>query len=237
PAVEARFAFPGPHLLALWKHVCLGWLGDASRAEFALPWRLAPHLLTPAGGAPPERFAPVIRLEFDGDPLTLVERDTSDYNAGSPAVGEVWVERGGQRLKLESPPAAGARLIAHVVPLFRCVVAAEDVARQYRAPGREPRKSVLLQAAESAHRRHRPPARTRRACRPRPGHPARICRLWIHRDTFRHRGARRRRVLLRPLALLHLRRQAARRVDSPHRAPRPLRARRVDRHRGRALQL
>jgi|GEM_PF-1054840 len=147
PAVEARFAFPGPHLLALWKHVCLGWLGDASRAEFALPWRLAPHLLTPAGGAPPERFAPVIRLEFDGDPLTLVERDTSDYNAGSPAVGEVWVERGGQRLKLESPPAAGARLIAHVVPLFRCVVAAEDVARQYRDPVREPRKIVLLEAA------------------------------------------------------------------------------------------
>ena len=65
----------------------------------------------------------------------------------APAVGEVWVERGGQRLKLEAPPAAGARLIAHVVPLFRCVVAAEDVARQYRDPVREPRKIVLLEAA------------------------------------------------------------------------------------------
>ncbi len=147
PAVEARFAFPGPHELALWKHVCIGWLGDATRAEWNLPWRLASHLLTPAGGAPPDRFSPVVRLEFDGLPLTLVEPDTATYNAGTPAVGEVWIEHGGQRLKLESPPASGARIVAHVVPLLRCVVAAEDLTRQYRDPVREPRKIVLKETA------------------------------------------------------------------------------------------
>jgi hypothetical protein len=147
PAVEARFAFPGPHELALWKHVCLGWLGDASRAEWLLPWRLAPHVLTPAAGAPLERFAAVVRLEWDGDPLTLVEPDTATYEAGTPAAGEVWIERGGKRLKLEAPPASGVRIIAHVVPLLRCVVAAEDLSRQYRDPIREPRKIVLVEAA------------------------------------------------------------------------------------------
>jgi hypothetical protein len=146
-AVDARLAFPGPHDLAVWKHVPLGYLADGTLAEWSLPWRLAPHLLTPPAGQPAARFAPVLRLGWDTDPLLLVEPPTSIYEAGAPNPGEAWFERGGRRFKIAAPPAAGTRVIAHVVPLFRCVVGAEDLSRRYQDPVREPRRIVLVEAA------------------------------------------------------------------------------------------
>jgi hypothetical protein len=144
-AIEACLAFPGPHDLTLWKHVTLGYLADGQRNEWDLPWRLAPHHLTPPAGAPPERFAPTVRLGWGSAPLAIQEPDTATYTAGTPAPGEAWFERGSRRFKLNSPPAAGTRLIVQLVPLFAMVTAAEDTARHYRDWIREPRRIALVE--------------------------------------------------------------------------------------------
>jgi hypothetical protein len=146
-AVDARLAFPGPHELAVWKHIPLGYLADGTLAEWSLPWRLAPHVLPPPAGLAPALFAPILRLGWDGAPLPLVEPAPTVYDAGTPATGEAWLERGGRRFKLAEPPPAGTRVVAHVVPLFRCVVGAEDLSRRYQDPVREPRRIVLVEAA------------------------------------------------------------------------------------------
>jgi hypothetical protein len=143
--VEARLSFPGPHQLSLWKHVTLGYVGDGALAEWSLPWRLAPHLLTPPAGAPIERFAPLARLGFDGPALVAVELDTASYEAGTPESGECWFDKGGPRFKLAEALAAGSRLVVHVVPLFQMVIAGEDHSRQYRDPIREPRRIALIE--------------------------------------------------------------------------------------------
>jgi hypothetical protein len=141
--VEALLAFPGPHQLTVWKHVTLGYLADGALREWSLPWRLAPHILTPPAGASPQRFAPAVQLA--GNPLAVTELAPAAYNAGSPPAGAVWFDRGSRRFKLNAPPAAGTRLVAQVVPLFDTVVGAEDHARRYRDPIREPRRIVLVE--------------------------------------------------------------------------------------------
>lgn len=125
--VEARLAFPGPHELTLWKHITLGYLADGQRTEWLLPWRLAPHHLTPPAGAPPERFRPSVRLGW-----------------GATST-ESWFDPESPRFQLSAPPPAGTRLIVQVVPLFAMVVAAEDLARQYRDWIREPRRIALVE--------------------------------------------------------------------------------------------
>jgi hypothetical protein len=144
-AVEARMAFPGPHELAVWKHVTLGYLADGSLAEWSLPWRLAPHSLTPPAGAPPERFAPVIRLGWNAAALAPVSVDAATYSSGSPGSGEAWLDLEGRRFKVGFPPEAGTRIVAQVVPLFQMVVGTEDLSRQYRDWLREPRRIVLVE--------------------------------------------------------------------------------------------
>ena len=124
--IEARLAFPGPHDLTLWKHVTLGYLADGQRNEWDLPWRLAPHHLTPPAGAPPGRFAPTVRLGWGSSPLSIQEPDSAAYNAGTPAPAEAWFEKGSRRFKLNAPPPAGTRVIVQLVPLFAMVVSAED---------------------------------------------------------------------------------------------------------------
>jgi hypothetical protein len=144
-AVEARLAFPGPHALTVWKHVTLGYLADGMLSEWSLPWRLAPHLLSPPAGAPVDRFAPSVRVGWDGPALTVVETGAAAYEAGSPASSEVWFDRDGQRFKVAAAPASGDRLVAQVVPLFPMVTGAEDLSRQYRDWIREPRRIVLVE--------------------------------------------------------------------------------------------
>jgi hypothetical protein len=125
--VEARLAFPGPHDLTLWKHITLGYLADGTRTEWTLPWRLAPHLLTPPAGAPPERFRPTVRLGWGGPLLDAT------FDPEAP------------RFQLPTAPPAEARLIVQVVPLFAMVTAAEDQTRRYRDPLREPRRITLVE--------------------------------------------------------------------------------------------
>jgi hypothetical protein len=125
--VEARLAFPGPHDLTLWKHVTLGYLADGERTEWSLPWRLAPHILTPPAGAPPERFQPTVRLGWGSAPA------------------EATFDPESLRFQLSAPPPAGTRLIVQVVPLFAMVTAAEDQTRRYRDPVREPRRITLVE--------------------------------------------------------------------------------------------
>ena len=143
--VEARLAFPGPHDLTLWKHVTLGYLADGQLSEWDLPWRLAPHHLTPPAGAPPGRFAPTLRLGWGSPSLLIQEPDSATYTAGTPSPSEAWFERGSRRFKLSTPPSAGTRLIVQVVPLFAMVVAAEDQSRHYRDWIREPRRIALVE--------------------------------------------------------------------------------------------
>ncbi|HWM95224.1 MAG TPA: hypothetical protein VN493_31005 [Thermoanaerobaculia bacterium] len=144
-AVEARLAFPGPHDLTLWKHVTLGYLADGHRSEWDLPWRQAPHHLTPPAGAPLDRFAPTIRLGWEGPPLQIQEPASATYAAGTPSPGEAWFEKGSRRFKLQAPPLTGTRLILQLVPLFAMVVAAEDQSRHYRDWIREPRRIALVE--------------------------------------------------------------------------------------------
>ncbi len=125
--VEARLAFPGPHDLTLWKHVTLGYLADGQRTEWPIPWRHAPHHLTPPAGAPPERFRPTVRQGWSGP---LIE---ATFDPSSP------------RFTLSVPPPAGTRLIVQVVPLFAMVTAAEDQSRRYRDAIREPRRIALVE--------------------------------------------------------------------------------------------
>jgi hypothetical protein len=141
--VEALLAFPGPHQLTVWKHVTLGYLADGTLREWSLPWRLAPHILTPPAGAPASRFASTVQLA--GSPLAVAELATAAYTAGSPPAGAVWFDRGSRRFKLSAPPAAGTRLVVQAVPLFDMVVGAEDLSRRYRDPIREPRRIVLVE--------------------------------------------------------------------------------------------
>ena len=146
--VEARLAFPGPHELTLWKHVTLGYLADGERNEWDLPWRQAPHLLTPPAGAPPDRFRPTIRREWGSSSLSIQEPDSSTYDADSPSADECWFESGGRRFKLNEPPPAGTRLIVQLVPLFAMVTAAEDLQRRYRDWIREPRRIALVETEQ-----------------------------------------------------------------------------------------
>jgi len=125
--VEARLAFPGPHELTLWKHVTLGYLADGTRTEWSLPWRLAPHVLTPPAGAPPERFRPTVRLGWGATPT------------------EAWFDPASPRFQLSAPPPAGTRLVVQVVPLFAMVTASEDQSRHYRDWIREPRRIALVE--------------------------------------------------------------------------------------------
>src|SRR5262245_38075454 len=111
--IEARLAFPGPHDLTLWKHVTLGYLADGTRTEWPLPWRLAPHLLSPPAGAPATRFQPTVRLGW------------------SSAPAEATFDPETRRFQLSAPPLAGTRLVVQVVPLFAMVTAAEDQTRRY----------------------------------------------------------------------------------------------------------
>jgi len=141
--VEARLAFPGPHDLTLWKHVTLGYLADGALREWSLPWRQAPHLLTPPAGAPPQRFSPTVQLA--GSPLAVAELATAAYSAGSPPAGAVWFDRGSRRFKLNTAPPTGTRLVVQAVPLFDMVIGADDHARRYRDPIREPRRITLVE--------------------------------------------------------------------------------------------
>jgi hypothetical protein len=125
--VEARLAFPGPHYLTLWKHVTLGYLADGTRTEWSLPWRLAPHVLTPPAGAPLDRFRSSVRLGWGATPT------------------ESWFDPESPRFQLSVAPPSGTRLIVQVVPLFAMVIAAEDHARRYRDPVREPRRITLVE--------------------------------------------------------------------------------------------
>jgi hypothetical protein len=143
--IEARLAFPGPHHLTLWKHVTLGYLADGSRTEWSLPWRHAPHVLTPPSGAPLDRFAPTLRLGWGEPPLTIQEPDTATYTTGTPSPAEAWFDRASQRFKLATAPPAGTRLVVQVVPLFAMVTAAEDQSRHYRDWLREPRRIALVE--------------------------------------------------------------------------------------------
>jgi len=141
--VEALLAFPGPHQLTVWKHVTLGYLADGALSEWLLPWRQAPHLLTPPAGAPPSRFAPNVQLA--GGPLAIAELATATYNAGAPPAGAAWFDQGSRLFKLNAPPPAGTRLVVQVVPAFDMVVGAEDQTRRYRDPLREPRRITLVE--------------------------------------------------------------------------------------------
>jgi hypothetical protein len=143
--IEARLAFPGPHHLTLWKHVTLGYLGDGARTEWSLPWRQAPHVLTPPAGAPPERFRPTVRLGGGGETLTIQEHDAPTYTNGTPLPDECWFDREARRFKLNAPPPPGARLVLQVVPIFAMVTAAEDQSRHYRDWIREPRRIALVE--------------------------------------------------------------------------------------------
>jgi hypothetical protein len=125
--IEARLAFPGPHDLTLWKHITLGYLADGTRTEWAVPWRLAPHHLTPPAGAPLDRFAPTVRLGW-GNPPVEATFDTASH-----------------RFQLSAAPPAGTRLVVQLVPLFQMVIAAEDQTRRYRDPIREPRRITLVE--------------------------------------------------------------------------------------------
>lgn len=147
-AVEARLAFAGAHDFALWKHVTLGYRADGAAAEWELPdgWRLALDVSNPPPGQPAARFEPEVKVGFDGATLTVRHKATEDYEADIPAAGEVWFETGGRRFKLSVPPLAGARVVAHVVPMFRVVTGAESQARRYTEPVREPRRLVLEEA-------------------------------------------------------------------------------------------
>jgi len=141
--VEALLAFPGPHQLTVWKHVTLGYLADGTRAEWSLPWKLAPHILTPPAGAPPARFAPTVQLA--GTPLAVAELAPTVYESASPPPGTAWLNPASQLFKLNAPPLAGTRLVVQVVPAFDMVVGAEDHARRYRDPIREPRRITLVE--------------------------------------------------------------------------------------------
>jgi hypothetical protein len=145
-AVDARLAFPGPHQLALWKHATLGYLGDGTLAEWSLPWVLAPHVLTPPAGAPLSRFTPIVRLGFEAAPLAVSEMATAAYTSGTPAAGAVWIEQGGRRFKVRTAPATETRIVVSVVPLYSCVVVAEDSSRRYQDAVREPRRIALTEA-------------------------------------------------------------------------------------------
>ena len=146
--VEARLAFPGPHDLTLWKHVTLGYLADGHRNEWDLPWRQAPHLLSPPAGAPPDRFHPTIRPGWGSPSLSIQEPDPAAYAAASPSSSECWFERGSRRFKLSEAPPAGTRLIVQIVPLFAMVTAAEDQSRHYRDWIREPRRIALVETEQ-----------------------------------------------------------------------------------------
>jgi hypothetical protein len=74
--VEARLAFPGPHDLTLWKHVTLGYLADGQRTEFSVPWRHAPHHLTPPAGAPAARFTATVSTRWCCRQLPEMRRGT-----------------------------------------------------------------------------------------------------------------------------------------------------------------
>jgi hypothetical protein len=144
--LDARLAFPGPHELTVWKHVTLGYLADGVLSDWNLPWRLAPHVLSPPAGAPLERFASSIRLGFDSPPLAVMDHDSVTYDAGMPGPGQAWLERGGRRFKTAAAPAAGMRIIVEVVPLYSVVVVGEDHSRRYQDAIREPRRISLTES-------------------------------------------------------------------------------------------
>jgi hypothetical protein len=146
--VEARLAFPGPHHLTLWKHVTLGYLADGQLSEWDLPWRHAPHHLSPPAGAPPDRFTPAARLGWGSPALSVAEPDTATYATGTPEPSECWFHRGSRTFKLAAPPPAGTRLVVQLVPLFAMVTAAEDSSRQYRDWIREPRRIALVETEQ-----------------------------------------------------------------------------------------
>ena len=139
--VEARLAFPGPHDLTLWKHVTLGYLADGAphRVVSSLAPRPAPPH-TSRGRAEPLR--PTVR--FAGNPLAVPSSLRRLQRRLRPRRSR-WFDPESPRFKLSAPPPAGTRLIVQVVPLFAMVTAAEDHARRYRDPIREPRRITLVE--------------------------------------------------------------------------------------------
>jgi hypothetical protein len=148
-AVQARLAFPGQHRLCLWKHLeTFGYLGDGSRSEFHLPpaWRIATHALVPPAGLDAAKFAPIVRVGFDGAALPVEHVASATYDADPTPAGSVWFELHTARFRLGTAPALDARLVVTVVPEILCVTAGEPESRQYRDPHREPRRVVLVEA-------------------------------------------------------------------------------------------
>jgi hypothetical protein len=143
--VEQLLAAPGPHELALWRNEWSSWYCDGAAAEFSLPWRLAPHVVSTApNGLTMARFDPVTKVGLSGTPLTYLPKAQAAYDADEPAAGEVWYLEGGQTFKLSAAPTAGAVLYASVVPVY-LVFEGEPTERRYTNPAAEPRRVAFLE--------------------------------------------------------------------------------------------
>ncbi len=143
--VMDRLAFPGPHLLCVWKHFPLGYYGDGVQKDFLLPalWRVAPDSLVPPLGLSADRFASEVLVGFEAALLAVFVKTTVDYDAGNPVAGQAWFEQGGVRFKLGTAPAPDAQVCVRVVPLFQVLTAAAESDRRYSDPVREPRRLVF----------------------------------------------------------------------------------------------
>jgi hypothetical protein len=146
-AIEARLAFPGVHRLCVWKHVTLGYLGDGQRKEYFLPraWRIALHNLTPPEGLAPAKYEAEVRIGLDTPALQPIQHVSPATYAGGATPGQVWFEKGSNRLKFGTAPALDAKVLVAVVPEIACLTAGEADARRYNDPHREPRKLVLVE--------------------------------------------------------------------------------------------
>jgi len=145
--LEWLFAASGPYDLVLWREEYPSWPGTGGRTEFSLPngWRLALDT-APAAAPPGGTYTPRVRVGMAGADLAYVSQDTATYEAGAPAVGEVWFETGGSRFKLAAPPAVGETVHAALVPTYRVYHSGELAEKRLTGPIREPEELVLLEA-------------------------------------------------------------------------------------------
>jgi hypothetical protein len=145
--IEEILSLPEPHSLILWRYHWRSWAGDGARVEFTMPWGQATDALEPPHGLLDTRFNPVVKVGIGGDELEYLLKSAVDYEADEPDAGEVWFKEDARVFKLSSPPDAGAKVIARVVPIFN-VIETPETESVFRDVVREPRRLVLLEKAD-----------------------------------------------------------------------------------------
>lgn len=146
--LDRLLARPGAHTLTLATAEEFVWAGDGASTEFLWPARHAGDVLTlpvpvPVVTASVGRWSGH-QFVFDAA-LTVVEKTSGDYAAGTPAAGELWRIEGGRRCKLAAALPAGDWLHVSLVPLRTVRVGTRGEERHPAASVRQPRQYELVE--------------------------------------------------------------------------------------------